>query len=44
MPCITATSFVWVFIMGVLILKEKVSPRRALGVAIIILGVIISRL
>jgi drug/metabolite transporter (DMT)-like permease len=44
MPCITATSFVWVFVMGVLILKEKVSRRRALGVAIIILGVIISRL
>ena len=44
MPCITATSFVWVFIMGVLILKEKVSPRKALGVGIIILGVIISRL
>ena len=44
MPCITATSFVWVFVMGALILKEKVSPRRALGVAVIILGVIISRL
>ena len=44
MPCITATSFVWVFVMGVLILHEKVSRRRALGVAIIILGVIISRL
>ena len=44
MPCITATSFVWVFVMGVLILKEKVSRRRALGVAVIILGVIISRL
>ena len=44
MPCITATSFVWVFVMGTLILKEKVSPRKALGVAIIISGVIISRL
>ena len=44
MPCITATSFVWVFIMGVLILGEKVSRRKALGVAIIILGVIVSRL
>ena len=44
MPCITATSFVWVFIMGVFILKEKVSRRRILGVAVIILGVIISRL
>ena len=44
MPCITATSFVWVFVMGALILKDKVSPRKALGVAIIIAGVIISRL
>ena len=44
MPCITATSFVWVFIMGIFILKEKVSRRRILGVAVIILGVIISRL
>ena len=44
MPCITATSFVWVFVMGALILKEKVSPRKALGVAIIIAGVVISRL
>ena len=44
MPCITSTSFVWVFVMGALILKEKVSPRKALGVAIIIAGVVISRL
>lgn len=44
MPCITATSFVWVFVMGALILKEKVSARKAIGVAIIIAGVIISRL
>ncbi len=44
MPCITATSFVWVFVLSILILKEHVSRRRAIGVAIIILGVIISRL
>ena len=44
MPCITATSFVWVFILGILVLKEQVSRRRLLGVAIIIAGVIISRL
>ena len=44
MPCITATSFIWVFVMGALILKEKVSPRKVLGVMIIIAGVIISRL
>ena len=28
MPCITATSFVWVFIMGVLILKERSLPAE----------------
>jgi drug/metabolite transporter (DMT)-like permease len=44
MPCITSTSFIWVFVMGVLILKEKVSARKVLGVAIIIAGVVISRL
>ena len=44
MPCITATSFIWVFVLGILVLKEKVSRRRLLGVAIIIAGVIISRL
>lgn len=44
MPCITSTSFIWVFVMGALILKEKVSPRKVLGVAIIIAGVVISRL
>lgn len=44
MPCITATSFVWVYVLGVIILKEKVSRRRMIGVAIIIAGVIISRL
>ena len=44
MPCITSTSFVCVFVMGALILKEKVSARKVLGVAIIIAGVIISRL
>ena len=44
MPCITATSFIWVFVMGALLLKERVSRRKVLGVAVIILGVIISRL
>ena len=44
MPCITSTSFIWVFVMGALILKEKVSPRKVLGVAIIIAGAVISRL
>ena len=44
MPCITATSFIWVFLMGRFILKEHVSRRKVIGVAIILLGVVISRL
>ena len=44
MPCITATSFIWVFVLGILVLKEHVSRRRLAGVAIIIAGVLISRL
>lgn len=44
MPCITATSFVWVFLMSALILKEKVSARKVIGVVIILAGVLISRL
>ena len=44
MPCITSTSFVWVFVLGALILKEKISARKILGVAVIIAGVLISRL
>ena len=44
MPCITSTSFVWVFVLGALILNEKISARKILGVAVIIAGVLISRL
>ena len=43
MPCITATIFIWVFLMGYFILKEKISRRKVIGVAIIIIGIIISR-
>lgn len=43
-PCITATSFFWVFLLGKLILHERVSLRRVAGIAIIFAGILISRL
>lgn len=44
LPCITATSFIWVFLFGFLILRERPSGRKILGVAIILAGIAISRL
>lgn len=44
LPCITATSFIWVFLFGFLILRERPSVRKIAGVAIILLGIAISRL
>lgn len=43
-PCITATSFIWVFALSALILKEKITKRKVIGVLIIILGVVVSRI
>ena len=44
LPCITATSFIWVFLFGFLILRERPSKRKIVGVAIILVGIGISRL
>ena len=44
LPCITATSFIWVFLFGFLILRERPSRRKIIGVAIILAGIAISRL
>ncbi len=44
LPCITATSFIWIFLFGALILKERPSRRKILGVVIILIGIAISRL
>lgn len=44
LPCITATSFIWIFLFGALILKERPSRRKVLGVIIILFGIAISRL
>lgn len=44
LPCITATSFIWIFLFGAVILREHPSRRKILGVVIILAGIAISRL
>lgn len=44
LPCITATSFIWIFLFGFLILRERPSRRKLFGVALILVGILISRL
>ncbi len=44
LPCITSTSFIWIFLFGFLILKEKPTKKKIIGVALILLGNAISRL
>lgn len=44
LPCITATSFIWVFLFGFCILRERPTKRKIIGVAIILLGIAISEL
>lgn len=44
LPCITATSFIWIFLFGTLILHEHPSRRKVIGVVIILAGIAISRL
>ncbi|MCD8342304.1 MAG: triose-phosphate transporter family protein [Clostridiales bacterium] len=44
LPCITATSFLWIFLFSAIFLKEKPTRRKVLGVIIILAGVAISRL
>ena len=41
-PVLETTGYLWVTIMGRLILKEKVSMRKLTGLAVIVLGVILS--
>lgn len=44
LPCITATSFIWIFLFGAIFLKERPTRRKILGVVIILAGIAISRL
>ena len=43
-PCITATSFIWIFLFSFIFLKEKPSRKKILGVVLILAGIAISRL
>ncbi len=40
-PVIEATSYIWGPLFGVLLLKEKISKRRLLGMAIILVGILV---
>lgn len=44
LPCITSTSFIWIFLFGFLILRERPSKKKILGVALILIGNAISQL
>jgi drug/metabolite transporter (DMT)-like permease len=44
LPCITSTSFIWIFLFGFLILKERPTKKKIIGVVLILLGNAISRL
>ncbi len=44
LPCITATSFLWIMILSAIFLDEKPTRRKVAGVAMILVGVLISHL
>ena len=41
-PILEATGYIWVAILGKMFLSEKISPRKALGLVIIIVGIVIA--
>ena len=41
-PILEATGYIWVAILGKIFLREKISPRKALGLVIIIAGIVIA--
>lgn len=43
LPCITSTSFIWIFLFGFLILREKPTKKKIIGVALILIGNAISQ-
>ena len=40
-PVLEATGYIWVTLLGYLILKEKVSRKKLLGLIVIIVGIIV---
>ena len=43
-PILEATGYIWVTLLGALILKEKVSPVKLCGLAVIIAGIVVFNL
>ena len=37
-----ATGYIWIALLGYIVLKEKISKRKTLGLVVIILGILIS--
>lgn len=44
LPCITATSFLWIMVLSAIFLGEKPSRRKVIGVGMILIGVLVSHL
>ncbi len=44
LPCITATSFLWIMLLSAVFLGEKPTKRKVIGIAMILLGVVVSHL
>lgn len=44
LPCITATSFLWIMVLSALFLGEKPTRRKVIGVVMILIGVLVSHL
>ncbi len=40
-PVLEATAYIWVAVLSFLVLKEKITPKKMLGLAVIIAGIII---
>ena len=43
-PVLEATGYIWVTLLGYLILKEKVSRKKLLGLVVIIVGIVVFNL
>ncbi|MBR4719155.1 MAG: multidrug ABC transporter [Lachnospiraceae bacterium] len=41
-PILETTGYLWISLLGYFILKEKISPRKLLGLIIVVTGIIIS--
>lgn len=44
LPCITATSFLWIMVLSAIFLGEKPTWRKVIGVTMILIGVLVSHL